>query len=392
MVEKAMLCGKSGGTITSVPMLHATPAAFISHSNHRNNGPQMQRTMMEVVNPSFAAGACVSRNYPGGRFGTEHNIDYMSKIMNGDYGKWTVVRNEVNKSAADLLAEFDAVGDPDDGHKILACLPDAPYFNYPYRGVDSSYSDAHQLNSFGDVAEYDEDGNAIGIKEEVEAEIGHQWTPEMLSTMPKMAEVVQKAVEFLSKDDDGFFLMYEQGDVDWAAHANHMDDMLGTILDLDDSVRFIMNWIENNGGYEKTALYVTADHDHYLTLKPNFPEVLAGFLIDGESHKITPATTLSGGYESAAKLPDHNKGDDVIEDPNGIVGLEELQGWTNGTIDEVGHYWGVEEDGGNAWGSHSCKPVPISYQGDNGCLTRMEGADYTVVGKTVKGRPGKVQS
>jgi hypothetical protein len=33
-----------------------------------------------------------------------------------------------------------------------------------------------------------------------------------------------------------------------------MDDMLGAMLDIDDSVRIIMDWIEENGGYEKNAL------------------------------------------------------------------------------------------------------------------------------------------
>ena len=47
-----------------------------------------------------------------------------------------------------------------------------------------------------------------------------------------------------------------------------MDDLLGAMLDIDDSVAEIMTWIGNNGGYEKNALYVTADHDHYLTLLP----------------------------------------------------------------------------------------------------------------------------
>jgi alkaline phosphatase len=47
-----------------------------------------------------------------------------------------------------------------------------------------------------------------------------------------------------------------------------MDDLLGAMLDIDDSVAEIMAWIDANGGYEKNALYVTADHDHYLTLLP----------------------------------------------------------------------------------------------------------------------------
>lgn len=48
--------------------------------------------------------------------------------------------------------------------------------------------------------------------------------------------------------------------IDWAAHANHMDDMLGAMLDIDESVKAIIDWITANGGWEKNALYVTADH------------------------------------------------------------------------------------------------------------------------------------
>lgn len=31
---------------------------------------------------------------------------------------------------------------------------------------------------------------------------------------------------------------------DWAAHANHMDDLLGAMLDIDESVQEIMDWID----------------------------------------------------------------------------------------------------------------------------------------------------
>lgn len=47
-----------------------------------------------------------------------------------------------------------------------------------------------------------------------------------------------------------------------------MDDLIGAMLDIDEGVAEIMAWIDANGGYEKNAIYVTADHDHYLTLLP----------------------------------------------------------------------------------------------------------------------------
>ena len=52
--------------------------------------------------------------------------------------------------------------------------------------------------------------------------------------------------------------MYEQGDIDWAAQSNHMDNMLGAILDLSVSVAELVAWIRAHGGWEKIALDVTA--------------------------------------------------------------------------------------------------------------------------------------
>lgn len=63
IVEDAMMCGKAGGVITSVPVLHATPGAFVSHSNNRRNGAQLQASFMDV-NPTLTAGACAGSTQP----------------------------------------------------------------------------------------------------------------------------------------------------------------------------------------------------------------------------------------------------------------------------------------------------------------------------------------
>lgn len=386
IVEDARHCGKAAGTVTSVPMLHATPAAFLTHSNHRKNGPQMQRTMMDTVNPTLAIGGCASRYWPGGKLGSEHNIDYQAKIKAGYYGKWTVLGNKDGQTAEEALAPMANL-DPDNGDKVMGCFPDGSVTdNMPYRGVDSTFSHTVLLDQ---ESIKDKDGQTIKIQQK--NTMGHKYTAEQLATIPKMSDIVKNSIEFLGKSDTGFFMLFEQGDIDWAAHYNHMDDMLGAMLDIDDSVAEIIKWIENNGGYEKNALYVTADHDLYLTLKPNFPEVLANFIIDGESHLITPNTTIKKNVQKEAKLPDVFKAGQILVDPNGVKTIAELQGWSPGTIDEVGHFWGVEEDGGNAWGGHGSKPVPMSYQGDtDDCIKKLMGKGYKVHGKKVRGSPDKI--
>ena len=70
--------------------------------------------------------------------------------------------------------------------------------------------------------------------------------------------------------------------------------------------------------------------------------------------------------------------------------LADFSTWTEEELEQVGHFWGPRGSGGNGWGSHSSRPIPISYGGDDGCLEQLMGAPYRVVGKEVPGTPNKV--
>jgi alkaline phosphatase len=63
LIEEAMKCGMAGGVVTSVPMFHATPGAFILHSNNRSNRDQL-RTSWKSVNPTMVSGVCGGEYYP----------------------------------------------------------------------------------------------------------------------------------------------------------------------------------------------------------------------------------------------------------------------------------------------------------------------------------------
>jgi alkaline phosphatase len=367
LVEDAMYCGKAAGVVSSVPILHATPGAFITHSNYRKNGHQMQTTMMNM-NPTLAAGWCASRYQP--------NSDQKMKMKDGVFGKWTVLEQNMSVSGADMLARMTPL-DPDNGDHVLACwggeYTTSGGYNAPYRGVDSSYNGTWRTSK---TAITNADGHVIGF--DATTTYGNHYNAHELHSIPPMKDIVRSSIEFLGKDDDGFFLMYEQGDIDWAAHDNHMDNMLGTMLDIDEGVGEIIDWINNNGGWDRNALYVTADHDHYLTLKPSFPERLANLLIDGMSHQITPNQTIGSGYAThsfnGAQTP-----------------LSQLSTWARTDIDDAGHFWGVEDDGGNAWDSHTMRPVPVSYQGDtDNCIASLKSKGYNVLGKKVAGSPNKI--
>ncbi len=175
---------------------------------------------------------------------------------------------------------------------------------------------------------------------------------------PTLAELSEAALTVLGKDPDGFWLMIEGGDIDWAAHDNNMDNLIGTVNDFDKAVQKVITWINNNGGWTKNLLIVTADHDHYLTLNNDF------------ASKLTAQNPiLSGGLSYNAKDITFNK-----HNPT-----------------EAGHFWGSNSTQKYLWGNHSRRPVPVYYQGaysstltryvgQNVVFTDSKNATYTIPG------------
>jgi alkaline phosphatase len=54
LVEDALFCNKAGGVVSSVPQLHATPAAFVTHSNSRGAVDILRQNLL-AVNPTFVS-------------------------------------------------------------------------------------------------------------------------------------------------------------------------------------------------------------------------------------------------------------------------------------------------------------------------------------------------
>lgn len=75
--------------------------------------------------------------------------------------------------------------------------------------------------------------------------------------VPSIAEMTEKAIQLLSKNENGFFLMVEGSQVDWAAHANDAGTMINEFLAFDEAVSKAMNFAEKDGN---TAVIVVSDH------------------------------------------------------------------------------------------------------------------------------------
>lgn len=75
--------------------------------------------------------------------------------------------------------------------------------------------------------------------------------------VPSLAEMTNKALEILSKKENGFFLMVEGSLVDWAAHANDAATIINEFIAFDDAVGEVLEFAKNDGN---TAVVILADH------------------------------------------------------------------------------------------------------------------------------------
>jgi alkaline phosphatase len=207
LVEDAMMCGMAGGVVSSVPMFHATPGAFVIHTNYRSDRDSLRRSF-ERVNPTLTSGVCGSSYYPF--------PETLQSMRNGTLSSsWTFLEQSEDILAEEFYnrEEFTSL-DPDQGDHLLVCLGGdftaSGEDNLPFRGVDSNY--ANRWCSAGEAI-LDVDEMPQGYQVTTPEELCNHYEDNEIRHIPHIKDNVKASLDFLGKDDDGFFLMYEQGDV-----------------------------------------------------------------------------------------------------------------------------------------------------------------------------------
>lgn len=74
---------------------------------------------------------------------------------------------------------------------------------------------------------------------------------------PSLAEMTEKALDVLSKNDKGFFLMVEGSQVDWAGHANDPVAIVTDIHAFDDAVSVAKDFADKR---DDTVIIIATDH------------------------------------------------------------------------------------------------------------------------------------
>ncbi len=112
-----------------------------------------------------------------------------------------------------------------------------------------------------------------------------------------LPEATKLAISHLSQDQDGFFLMVEASQIDWAGHANDSKYLVGEMLDFEMVIAAALDFAEKDGN---TLVVVTADHETGgFALGPKKPE--AGQ--SGYSNYSELEPVFASGDHSATLIP-----------------------------------------------------------------------------------------
>ena len=220
LVEAAEKKGMGTGLVTTTRITHATPACFASHNPDRDDENGIAADYLDSGVDFFAGG------------GIRH---FISNTDPEKYGTTDAVGAKIKskrKDGVDVVAKFS-----DEGYKTFIGS----------KGVDAFKA-------------YEPQG-----KEQVLALFTYTHCPYEIDlenqhyACPSLPDMTKKAIDVLSKYENGFFLMVEGGRIDHACHAN---DAAGAIYDtfaFDDSIKLAYEFYKQHP--HETAIIVIGDHE-----------------------------------------------------------------------------------------------------------------------------------
>lgn len=199
VLEAARLMGKSTGLVATATITDATPADFIAHVPRRKLEPEIAKQMVHAA-PEVIMG--------GGRH---------------------------------FFLPKNAGGKRTDGLDLLALLAQKGY----------------QLPRDRDELARVKKGPVAGLFAD-DFMAPERDRPHLAPAQPSLAQMTAKAIEILSQNERGFFLMVEASLVDWACHNNDPGHLVGDLLAYDQAVQIALDFAKKDG---QTLVVAVSDHN-----------------------------------------------------------------------------------------------------------------------------------
>ncbi len=190
------------GVVSSVTLNHATPAGYYAHQDSRSNFYGIGLDL-GASNFDYFAGGALSGSLTGDDEEAEP-LQNIYEVLEEVYG-YTILTEKEEILALDNTAE-----------KIYAINPELS----------------------GTAMLYSIDMNEDSIT---------------------LADFVQKGIDVLYNDEQGFFMSVESGKIDWAGHANDAMANIGDTIAFDEAIQVAIDFYNNHP--DETLIIVTGDHE-----------------------------------------------------------------------------------------------------------------------------------
>lgn len=289
--------GLSTGIVTSVQYNHATPAVFAANNQSRSNYADIGHSMLTGGYADLIMGAGHPKYDRNGKANTSgDNYKYIKQEdwaalqagtlkPNGSEEAWGLIENK---------NDFDALANNTASEELLS----APLFGLVQN--DSTLQQSRDCT----------DGKDANIA----------FDCPTLDNQPTLPTMTTGALNYLSQNKKGFFLMVEGGAVDWAAHGNHTARIIEEQIDFNSSVSAVIEWVENNSNWEETLLIVTTDHGNSY--------VLGG---TSDQNAYAPVENPGKGVMPEVKYYSGNHTNELVRVYAKGKGVQNLEKYINGT-------------------------------------------------------------
>ena len=197
VAELAKKRGMKVGILTTVPIVHATPAGFYAHRTSRGDSYGIALDLLASKFDFFAGGGVYDK------FDDTSHAEYRGNVF-------------------DLAAR--------DGYAVVR---DKASFAALKPGCGKVWGVFAK-----DALAYAIDGRT--------------------AKQPELSTMVEKAIELLD-GPQGFFIMAEGGALDWGAHANDAATVLREVISMDAAVKVAVKFMERHPS--ETLVIVTGDHE-----------------------------------------------------------------------------------------------------------------------------------
>jgi alkaline phosphatase len=200
IAEKAKKTGRKVGIASTVPINHATPAAFYGHQKNRDMYYEIAQDLLTSDFDFFGGAGFYNRD------------------------------NFYDKSKA-----------PD----IYPLIEQAGYT--VAKGYDDFKTNVGKSKKVVLVQKNWEEAGAIPYAIDRKGELS-------------LKQITEAAIDVLMRDNKkGFFLMLEGGRIDWAAHGNDAATVVREVIDMDEAIKVAYEFYKEHP--KETLIIITADHD-----------------------------------------------------------------------------------------------------------------------------------